>query len=123
MITQNPVFRKILMLVALLTILMCPLLYIGVSFFPASIGFLEFILCPAGMQLDQVTEMETDPEGEDEEVRVSSVVCTNANKQVDITPRMLIILVGVGIMGVGLLVTWALFSPDKELEVPEITIE
>ena len=120
---QNPVFHKMVLLVALLTILMCPLLFIGVRFFPSSMGFLEFILCPSGMHLEQETEMAADPEGEDEEVQVTSLVCTDAHRKVDITTRMLIILFGVGILGVSLLVSWTLISPDKEPDVPDITME
>lgn len=86
-------------------------------------GFLEFILCPSGMKLEQETEMAADPEGEDEEVQVTSLVCTNLHRKVDITSRMLVILVGVGILGVGLLVAWALISPIKEPDVPRITMD
>jgi len=68
----SPLFHKILLILALFNILMCPLLFVDSVFFPSS---------------------------------------------------MLIILFGVGILGVGLLVTWALIGPNKEPDVPKITME
>ena len=117
---QTSVSRKILLKFALFTILMCPLLFIGGVFFPSSLGFLEPILCPSSMHLEQLTESISDPRGN---VTAIYLDCTDGHERVDVTGKMLIILFGVGILGVGLLVTWALISPSKESDVPKITME
>jgi hypothetical protein len=114
------VSRKIMLIVALFTILMCPLLFIGGVFFPSSLFFLEPILCPYGMYLDQSTESISDPRGNATAIYLE---CTDGYERVDVTGKMLIFLFGVGIIGVGLLVTWALIGPDKEPDIPKNTIE
>jgi hypothetical protein len=48
--------RKLLLVVAILTILMCPILFSGAQFFPDTLGFLEPVICPSGMHLERVTE-------------------------------------------------------------------
>lgn len=117
---QTPVSRKILLIVALFTILMCPLLFIGGVFFPSSLVFLESILCPSGMHLDHSTESISDARGN---ATAFYLDCTDGHEQVDVTGKMLIILFGVGIVGVGLLLTWALIGPNKEPDIPKITME
>jgi len=117
---QSPVFHKILLILALFNILMCPLLFIGGVFFPSSLDFLEPVLCPSGMHLEQLTESMSDARGN---TTASYLNCTDGHEQVDVTGKMLIILFGVAILGVGLLVTWVLIGPNKEREVPKITME
>jgi hypothetical protein len=99
---------------------MRPLLFVGGRFFPSSIGFLKPILCPSGMYLESETESISDPRGN---ATASYLVCTDGHEQVDVTGKMLIILFVFGILGVGLLVTWALISPSKEPDAPKITVE
>jgi hypothetical protein len=117
---QTPVSRKILLILALFTILMCPLLFIGGVFFPSSLVFLEPILCSSDMHLDQSMESISDARGNATAIYLE---CTDGRERVDVTGKMLIILFGVGILGVGLLLTWALISPSKESDVPKITME
>jgi hypothetical protein len=117
---QSPVFHRILLILALFNILMCPLLFVGGVFFPSSLGFLEPILCPSGMHLDKLTESIADARGNTTGIYL---VCTDGDEQVDVSGKMLIILFGVGIVGVGLLVTWALISPSKKPDAPKITME
>ena len=117
---RTSVFRNLLLVIALFTILMCPLLFVGGVFFPSSLVFLEPILCPSGMHLDQSTESISDLRGN---VTAIYSECTDGHERVDVTGKMLIILFSVGIVGVGLLVTWALISPNKESDVPKITTD
>lgn len=112
--------RKLLLVVAILTILMCPLLFIGAQFFPDSLGFLEPVICPSGMHLERVTETVADDEGY---ATASFLNCTDGREEVDITGRMLIILFGVGILGVILLVFWALAGPGEAPEEAQIAVE
>ena len=108
---QSPVFRKILLILALFNILMCPVLFIGSEYFPSFLIYLEPILCPSGMHLEHLTESISDARGN---TTASYLVCTDEHEQVDVTGRMLIILFGVAIIGGGLLVTWALISARKK---------
>jgi hypothetical protein len=78
------------------------------------------MLCPSGMHLDQLTESISDPRGN---ATASYLICTDGREQVDVTGKMLIIHFGVGIVGVGLLVTWALMDLNKEPDIPKITME
>lgn len=105
------------MIFALLNILMCPMLFIAGEFFPNSLGFLEPIICPSGMHLDRTTESISDPRGN---AIASFSICTDGHEQVDVTGKLLVILFGVAILGVALIVTWALTGPSKEPGVPKI---
>ena len=71
------------------------------------------------MHLDKLTESISDARGNTTAIYL---ICTDGHEQVDVTGRMLIILFGVAIIGVGLLVTWALISPSKKLDAPKITL-
>jgi hypothetical protein len=113
-------FRKIWLIFAVFSILSCPLLFVGGNYFPTSLSFLEPILCPTGMHLDQTTESISDPRGN---ATASYSICTDGNEQVDVTGKMLVILFGVAILGVALLVTWALTGPGKEPDVSGIKME
>ena len=93
------------------------LLFIGGLFITSSMGFFEPILCPSGMRLGLLKESISDSGGNG---TGSYPVCTDGQELVDITGKMLIILLGVAISGVGLLETWVMISPSKEVDVPEI---
>ena len=112
--------RKILLICSFLIILMCPLLYVAGAFFTSSLSFLEPVVCPSGMHLGRTTESISDARGN---VTASYLICTDGNEEVDVTGKMLIILFGVAILGVALLVTWALTGPSKEPDVPDFKIE
>lgn len=116
---QSPVFLRILLIIALFSTLMCPLLFVGGVFFPSSLGFLEPILCPSGMHLDKLTKSISDARGN---ITGNYLVCTDGYEQVDVTGKMLIILLGFGVLGISLLVTWALISPSKAPDAPKITM-
>jgi hypothetical protein len=117
---QTSLSQKILLILAFLTILICPLLFVGSVFFPSSLVFLEPILCPSDMHLDRSTESISDARGNATAIYLG---CTDGHERVDVTEKLLIILFGVGFVGVGLMVTWALISPNKESDVPKITME
>ena len=114
------VLRRILLIFAFLSILMCPLLYIAGEFFTGSLSFLEPVVCPSGMHLGRTTESVSDARGN---ATASYIICTDGDEEVDATGRMLVILFGVAILGGVLLVTWALTGPSKEPDVPIVKIE
>jgi len=66
------------------------------------------------------TEPGSDPRGN---ATASYSICTDGNEQVEISGKMLVILFGVAILGVALLVTWALTGPGKEPDLPRIQVE
>ena len=47
----------------MLIIVVCPLAFVFGLFTPENLGFMEPVLCPPGMHLDQVTETQTDLRG------------------------------------------------------------
>lgn len=114
------VLRKILLILAILSMLMCPLLYIAGEFFTSSLSFLEPIVCPSGMHLGRTTETISDSRGN---ATASNMVCTDGNEEVDVTGKMLIIIFGVAILGAVLLVAWALTGPSKEPDVASFKME
>jgi hypothetical protein len=120
MTTPVPLWRRALLILAVLNVLLCPLLFVGINFFPGSLGFVEALVCPPGMQLGSETETLTDQRGN---VTASYGVCSDGQEQVDVTGRLLALLFGVAILGVALLVTWALTGPAKEPEAPEFKAE
>jgi hypothetical protein len=120
MTTRVSLWRKALLAIALLSILLCPILFLAGNFFPSALGFLEPVLCPAGMHLGSKTESLSDPRGN---VTDSYGVCTDGREQVDVTDRLLVILFGVAILGVVLLVAWALTGTEKKPEAPKLRPE
>jgi hypothetical protein len=120
MTQRAPVLRKALLASAIIIILMCPFLFVAGRYFPASLSFLEPVLCPPGMQLGGTTESLSDPRGN---IAASFSVCTDGREEVDVTGKVLAILFGVAILGVILLVVWALSGPAKEPEAPKIKKE
>lgn len=118
--TSNPLWRKALLALAVLVILMCPLLFLGVNFAPGSLGVVEALVCPPGMRLGSTTETLNDQRGN---VTASFGICTDGREQVDVTSRLLVLLFGVALLGVALLVAWALSGPAGEPKVPELRAE
>ena len=107
----SSILRKLLLVFALLNILMCPLLFIGGTFFPRALFFLDPVLCPPGMHLDQTVESATDLRGN---ITATNAICTDDHQQVDVTGKMLLILFGLPILGVVLLVVWALSDSSEK---------
>jgi hypothetical protein len=120
MTQRAPVLRKAVLASAIFMILMCPTLFVAGRYFPASLGFLESVLCPPGMELGSTTESLSDPRGN---VTASYSVCTDGREEVDVTGKLLVILFGVGVVGVVSLVAWALSGPAKDQDDPELKPE
>jgi len=120
MAKTTPALRKALLILSLLSILLCPLLYIAGEFFTDSLSFLEPVLCPSGMHMKRTTESISDPRGN---ATGSYLVCTDGSEEVDATGKMLGLLFGVAILGVVLLGTWALTGSGEKEDVPEITLK
>ena len=106
--TGSPL-KRLLLVLALISILACPALFVTVTFFPSTLAFLDPVLCPQGMHLDNETRSQSDERG-----NVTSVyaVCVGDGEQVDVTGRLLAILFALPIVGVVLLVVWALTGKE-----------
>ncbi|MBN1180199.1 MAG: hypothetical protein JXD18_13390, partial [Anaerolineae bacterium] len=104
---SKSILLKALLVFALLNILMCPVLFVLGAFAPQALGFLSPVLCPPGMHLDSKTRSQSDLRGD---VVAVNTICTDGDQEVDATGRMLVILFGLPILGVILLVVWALLG-------------
>ena len=105
------ILQKLLLVFALLNILMCPFVFLAGTFFPRALGFLDPVLCPPGMHLDNETMSQSDVRGN---VTAMYTICTDSHQKVDVTGKMLVILFGLPILGVILLVVWALTDSGKK---------
>ena len=107
------ILRKLLLVISLLNILMCPITFFGMMFFPSKLGFLSPLLCPPGMHLGNETVSESDLRGN---VTATYTTCTDGHQKIDVTGKTLGILFGLPILGVILLVIWALADSGKTVE-------
>ena len=103
--------RSCLLVVAVLGLLSCPVLFGAGMFAPRVLGFLDPIVCPPGMQLNNASSQQTNDEGND--VTAVNLVCTAEGAQpVDVTGKMLLVLFALPALGVAVLVVRALI-PGK----------
>ena len=107
--TESPM-QKIVFIVAILCILACPALFLAGTFAPRALSFLDPVLCPHGLRLDRATETQHDLRGS---VTSVNAVCVGDGKEVDVTGKMLVILLGLPILGVILLVVWIVLIPGR----------
>ena len=91
----------------------CPLAFVFGAFTPENLGFLEPVLCPSDMHLDQVTETQTDLRGT---VVALDAICTDGRQEVDVTGRLALFVCGLPILVGVLLVLPVFFSPSKKQE-------
>jgi hypothetical protein len=109
------ILRKLLLVLALLNILMCPLMFLAGTFFPRTLGFLDPTLCSPGMHLGNETMSQSDLRGN---ITAMYIICTDGHQEVDVTGKMLVTLFGLPILGVILLVAWAFVDPGKKPKGP-----
>jgi hypothetical protein len=103
--------RSCLLVVAVLGLLSCPVLFAAGMFAPRALGFLDPVVCPPGMQLNNASSHQTNNEGN--EVTAVNLVCTAAGAQpVDVTAKILLVLFALPALGVAVLVVRALI-PGK----------
>src|SRR5690349_21788624 len=89
--------RAGLLVIALIGFLSCPLLFAAGMFAPRTLAFLDPVVCPKGMQLDNRSYDTTDMEGND--VTAVDLICTSEGQTpVDATARMLQALFGLPIL-------------------------
>ena len=97
---------KTLLGIGLVFILACVFLFLAGAFLPRGLAFLEAVICPGGMQLSNRVGPQVDDEGNN--VDSVTMVCVGAGRSpVDATPRMLLILSGLAIVG-GAFVAWSM---------------
>jgi hypothetical protein len=106
--------RRVIFYIVLIMVA-CPLLMVFGAFTPENLSFLEPIVCPPGMHLDQVTESQTDLRGT---VVALAAACTDGEQKVDVTGKMGLIMCGTPILVGVLLVLPAFFSPSKKQSEP-----
>ncbi|HEY2980234.1 MAG TPA: hypothetical protein VGJ22_03560 [Anaerolineales bacterium] len=92
-----------LLVVGLLFLLACLLLFLAGMFAPRALSFLDAAVCPDGMHLDKQVSQHVNDEGN--LVDSTNTVCVGEGQApVDITPRMLLILFGLALVGGGFIV-------------------
>ena len=110
--------RSCLLVVAGLGLLSCPVLFAAGMFAPRALGFLDPVVCPPGMQLNNASSQQTNDEGND--VTAVNLVCTAAGAQpVDVTGKLLLVLFILPALGVAVLVVRALIpGPSASTAAP-----
>jgi hypothetical protein len=81
-----------------LNLLMCPLVFIGTTFAPKAISFMEPVLCKEGMHLETRSHETTDEEGKP--VTAWTTHCVSGGSSVDITWKTFLIMLGLPALGV-----------------------
>lgn len=94
-----------LMSIGLIFIFACVLLFAAGMFAPRTLGFLDGMLCPDGMQLDRRVQQQVDSEGNNVDA-VTTVCVGEGRAAADVTPQMLVILFGLALVG-GVFIFWS----------------
>ena len=110
---SHPVYRKLFPIFALLCISLCIFLFVG-AFFPQWFTFLEPVVCPDGMHLERDSYASVDEEGNN--VTNYVAICTNGNREVDVTWKLLLIFAGVAVVDITLLVIASPPLKKKKIE-------
>ena len=97
--------NKGLLSIGLVFIFACVFLFVAGMVAPRAIGFLDGVLCPDGMQLNNRVEQQVDSEGNNVDA-VTTVCVGGGQAPVDVTPGMLAILFGLAIAG-GVWIAWS----------------
>jgi hypothetical protein len=90
----------------------CPLTMVLGAFTPENLGFLEPLVCPAGMYFDQMTEAQTDLDGT---VVALRAMCTDGEERVERTGRLAMFVCGTPVL-VGVLLVLPAFLPSGDKE-------
>src|SRR4026208_2387703 len=95
--------RSCLLVVAGLGLLSCPLLFGLGMFAPRALGFLDPVVCPPGIQLNNASSQQTNHEGT--AVTAVNLVCAAEGAQpVDVTGKILLVLFALPAFGVAVLI-------------------
>ena len=88
--------KKLMIGFFLITLLVCPFIYLGTTFFPGAVSLLEPLVCPQGMEMKIQPQAQTD--GRVNLLR-SGVECTNNEGTIKADENLLLIMVGIPIFG------------------------
>jgi hypothetical protein len=105
---KSRIYQKLLILFLLLTLSACPLVFVGMLFFPQAISFLEPVVCPDDMQMEVVSEQGSDRHGS---YVMADVFCIGNKQDIDITWKAALIMLGLPTFGV--IVYLVMPSPSK----------
>jgi hypothetical protein len=105
---KSRIYQKLLILFLLLTLSACPLVFVGMLFFPQAISFLEPVLCPDDMQMEVASEQGTDRHGS---YVTAEVLCVGEKQDKDITWKAALIMLGLPALGI--IIYLVMPSPQK----------
>lgn len=103
---------KLLMVFLVLTLLVCPYIFVGMMFVPQAINFLEPVICPGDMDMKVVQETGYDSDGS---FTKATIECTNGRDTVGATWKMFLIMFGIPAIGIALF----LISPSTKPQEPD----
>lgn len=95
---NSRLFQRLIGLFLVLTLLVCPYMFIGGMFAPKLLSPLEPVICPDGMEMETRTSQEYDDEGD--LVTVSRTYCVDGQKSVDVSFKTILIMLGIPAFGV-----------------------
>jgi hypothetical protein len=108
---MSRIYTKLKIVFILLNLAVCPYVFVGMMFAPQAINFLEPVVCPDDMSMDLGYSHRRDPEG----VRTSAeVICANNQRDVDVTWKFALIMLGFPALGVILFFIMPSTSEEKE---------
>jgi len=81
----------------LLNFSVCPFVFLGMMFFPQAIDFLEPVVCLENMNMETVSERRSDRDGT---YTWTKVFCVDNHRDVDVTWKVLLIMLGFPALGV-----------------------
>ena len=115
---KSSALKKLMIGFFLVTLLVCPFIYLGAMFSPNSLSLFEPLVCPQGMEM----QIHPQPEASQRSNLLRSTVeCTNSQETIKANENLLLIMVGIPIFG-----ALAYFSiptsfrkPNKNSPIPD----
>jgi hypothetical protein len=105
------IFRKLIIIFVLLSLAVCPYVFVGIMFAPQAISFLEPVVCPDDMTMEMESSQRRDSEGTHTSVEV---ICVDNQRDVDVTWKLALIMLGFPALGV--IVFFIMPSSSEEQE-------
>lgn len=112
---NSRLFQSLMRLFLFLNLLVCPFMFIGAMFAPNMISFLEPVVCPDGMEMEIITEQTQDMEGDD--VTMATTHCVDGRESMDVTWKVLLIMLGFPALGVLVFLVAPTSSLKKEEKI------
>jgi hypothetical protein len=94
---KSRLIQKLVFIFLLLNLSACPILFVGMVFFPQAVHFLEPVVCPADTNMEVVSEQGLDSDGAFIWVKV---FCIDDRQELDVTWKLFAFMFGLPALGV-----------------------